>query len=81
MRHLGSSWNPLMAGADSIDATDSLTTPRNASDTDMAPPRLRSGERTMIGHFILSQPRPVARQGKKQQLQVNAKANPINIGV
>jgi hypothetical protein len=25
--------------------------------------------------------KPVARQGKKQQLQVNAKANPINIGV
>ncbi len=43
MRHLGSRWNPSAAGTTSVEPTDSSTTPRNASDTDMAP--LRSCER------------------------------------
>ena len=38
--------NPLMAGADSVDAADSSITPRNASDTDMIrPPRSRERAR------------------------------------
>jgi hypothetical protein len=45
---LGSGSNPLMPDANSIDATDLSTTPGNASDTDTAPPRLRSCEHTMI---------------------------------
>jgi hypothetical protein len=69
---------PLMPGANSVDSTDSSKTPRNASDTDMAPTSssiLRA--RIVIGGFILPQMRPAARQGKtlsgsKAEAQTNS---------
>src|SRR5882757_10059634 len=65
MRHLGSKWNPLVSGANSIDSTDSSTTPRNASDTDMV--SSSSIRRTAIDGFIVPQTKPVARQGRNNK--------------
>src|SRR6476619_7739230 len=65
MRHLGCRWHQSPPGANSVEFTDSSTTPLAASDTDIAISR-RSTERTrtVVDRSILPQTRPVARQWK-----------------
>src|SRR5258705_2127221 len=54
MRHLGSRWNPSPPGANSVEFTDSSTTPLAVSDTDIAiSPRSTERTRTVVGGFIL----------------------------
>jgi len=72
-----------MPGAKSVDATDSSTTPRNASDTDMAiPPRSIGRTRTVVDGFILPEARPVVRQGrnvKRRSMPRQIRSNRFNL--
>ena len=83
MRHLGSRWNPLAPGANSIDSTDSSTTQRNASDTDMvSSSNLRTC--TVIDGSILPERDLLRDKGittNPGQCQVKSAQNPSNFGV